>query len=166
MDLLEKIDELQANSVTPKEFEDTWGMSLEQYKQELADYVEKVYMDRQVEAEVDNHAKEERRQPAAALPAAAAGAAPSAKTKERSWKRKGVKRNVPIESGFVVELDDELYRKLCRRCLKLTRGLRGNKKRVVKVKKEGKRQFVVAKGMHILKGMVLKRLKRKGGQVG
>lgn len=35
MDILERIDEIRANSVTPEEFEKAWGMSVEEYRQKI-----------------------------------------------------------------------------------------------------------------------------------
>ena len=37
---LKRIDEIRANSVTPKEFKKVWGTSLEEYKAKMADYLE------------------------------------------------------------------------------------------------------------------------------
>ena len=39
MDLLEKIDELRANSVTPERFERVWGVSIEQHLDEIMQFV-------------------------------------------------------------------------------------------------------------------------------
>jgi len=39
MDLLEKIDELRANSVTPERFERVWGVTIEQHLDEIMEYV-------------------------------------------------------------------------------------------------------------------------------
>ena len=80
MNLLERIDEIQANSVTPEEFEETWGKSLEQYKSELADYVERLYEERRAEAEVVDHPAEVSHRPAAAPAAAAEAAAATVET--------------------------------------------------------------------------------------
>lgn len=85
MNLLEKIDELQANSVTPEEFERTWGKSLEQYNNELADYVEQLYTERRAGADVGNHPVKERLQLSAAEVAEAAAATATAE-------REGVKK--------------------------------------------------------------------------
>lgn len=40
MDLLEKIDELRANSVTPERFARVWGISIEEHMKELMKFVE------------------------------------------------------------------------------------------------------------------------------
>ena len=39
MNLLEKIDELRAQSVTPEKFEEVWGVDLEAHLDELMDFV-------------------------------------------------------------------------------------------------------------------------------
>lgn len=39
MNLLEKIDELRANSVTPNRFEKVWGVSIEQHLDEMMAFV-------------------------------------------------------------------------------------------------------------------------------
>ena len=41
MNLLDKIDELHANNVTPETFEEVWGMTIEEHLQELMEFVEK-----------------------------------------------------------------------------------------------------------------------------
>lgn len=82
MRLFEKLDEIHANSVTPKEFEETWGKSLDKYKDELADYVEQLYESYNEDAEVNNPT-EVGLQPAA-VPAAAAKASTTVEMKERS----------------------------------------------------------------------------------
>lgn len=40
MNLLEKIDELRAQSVTPEQFEKTWGYSIEDYMAKMMKFVE------------------------------------------------------------------------------------------------------------------------------
>jgi hypothetical protein len=40
MTLLEKIDELRAQSVTPEMFEKTWGYSVEEYLDKMMAFVE------------------------------------------------------------------------------------------------------------------------------
>ncbi len=40
MNLLEKIDELRANNVTPERFERVWGISIEDHLDELMAFVE------------------------------------------------------------------------------------------------------------------------------
>ena len=39
MNLLEKIDELRANSVTAERFEEVWGLSIEDHLDELMQFV-------------------------------------------------------------------------------------------------------------------------------
>ena len=106
MNLLEKIDEIQANSVTPEEFEETWGKSLDQYKSELADYVEHLYEERHAGAEVDIHPAENRLQPAApaAVAEAAAAAAETAGKKERKEKTSSVNCKETAKKGGKVRL--------------------------------------------------------------
>lgn len=40
MNLLEKIDELRAQSVTPEQFKTVWGMSIEDYLDRMMAFVE------------------------------------------------------------------------------------------------------------------------------
>ena len=40
MNLLEKIDELRAQSVTPEQFKTVWGMSIEEYLDKMMAFVE------------------------------------------------------------------------------------------------------------------------------
>ena len=40
MNLLEKIDELRAQSVTPEQFKAVWGMSIEEYLDKMMAFVE------------------------------------------------------------------------------------------------------------------------------
>ncbi|MBR1781886.1 MAG: hypothetical protein IJ753_00010 [Bacteroidales bacterium] len=40
MDLLEKIDELRAKSVTPERFEKVWGISIDQHLKKMMEFVE------------------------------------------------------------------------------------------------------------------------------
>lgn len=40
MDLLEKIDELRAKSITPEIFEKTWGISIDQHLKKMMEFVE------------------------------------------------------------------------------------------------------------------------------
>ena len=40
MNLLEKIDELRANKVTPSKFEEVWGTSIENHLDRLMEFVE------------------------------------------------------------------------------------------------------------------------------
>lgn len=40
MNLLEKIDELRANSVTPEQFKRVWGMSIDEYLEKMRKFVE------------------------------------------------------------------------------------------------------------------------------
>ena len=40
MNLLEKIDELRAQSVTPEQFEKTWGYSIEEYLEKMMAFAE------------------------------------------------------------------------------------------------------------------------------
>lgn len=40
MNLLEKIDEMRAKSVTPEKFEKMWGISLDDYLDQMMAYVE------------------------------------------------------------------------------------------------------------------------------
>ena len=40
MNLLEKIDELRAQSVTSEQFEKTWGYSIEEYLERMMAFVE------------------------------------------------------------------------------------------------------------------------------
>lgn len=40
MNLLEKIDELRAQKVTPEKFEETWGVSIEDHLDRLMAFVE------------------------------------------------------------------------------------------------------------------------------
>lgn len=40
MNLIEKIDELRANSVTPEQFEKIWGYSLDDYVAKMMAFVE------------------------------------------------------------------------------------------------------------------------------
>ena len=41
MNLLEKIDELRAQSVTPEKFAEVWGVDLEDHLDELMEFVKK-----------------------------------------------------------------------------------------------------------------------------
>ncbi|MCR5040428.1 MAG: hypothetical protein K6A94_13975 [Bacteroidales bacterium] len=40
MNLLDKIDEMRAKSVTPEQFKEVWGVSIEEHLQELMAFVE------------------------------------------------------------------------------------------------------------------------------
>lgn len=40
MTLLEKIDELRAQSVTPEQFKTVWGITIEEYLEKMAAFVE------------------------------------------------------------------------------------------------------------------------------
>jgi len=40
MNLLDKIDEMRAKSVTPEQFNEVWGVSIEEHLQELMAFVE------------------------------------------------------------------------------------------------------------------------------
>lgn len=40
MNLIEKIDELRAQSVTPEQFKTVWGMSIEEYLDKMMAFVE------------------------------------------------------------------------------------------------------------------------------
>jgi len=40
MNLIEKIDELRAQSVTPEQFKKVWGMSIEDYLDKMMAFVE------------------------------------------------------------------------------------------------------------------------------
>ncbi len=40
MNLLEKIDELRAQSVTPEQFKEMWGYSIEEYMAKMMAFVE------------------------------------------------------------------------------------------------------------------------------
>lgn len=42
MNLLEKIDELRAQSVTPEKFEETWGVDIEEHLDRLMAWVEQL----------------------------------------------------------------------------------------------------------------------------
>ena len=39
MDLLERIDEVRANNVTPKKFKDTWGYTLQDHSKRMMDFI-------------------------------------------------------------------------------------------------------------------------------
>lgn len=39
VDLLDRIDELHANSVTPEEFEKVWGISIEEHLRQMMEFV-------------------------------------------------------------------------------------------------------------------------------
>ena len=39
VDLLDRIDELHANSVTPEEFEKEWGISIEEHLRQMMEFV-------------------------------------------------------------------------------------------------------------------------------
>ena len=40
MNLLEKIEELRANKITPEKFEEVWGTNIEDYLDRLMEFVE------------------------------------------------------------------------------------------------------------------------------
>ncbi len=45
LDLLEKIDETRANSVTPEKFEQIWGYSLDDHAGRMMDFIHKLEED-------------------------------------------------------------------------------------------------------------------------
>ena len=56
MSLLDKIIELRAKSVTPEEFKETWGITKEEYRQAMSDFIDEQYakaMAREDKAEVE-----------------------------------------------------------------------------------------------------------------
>ncbi len=42
MDLLERIDEVRANNVTPKKFKETWGYTLEDHSKRMMDFIHRL----------------------------------------------------------------------------------------------------------------------------
>lgn len=81
MDLLDRIDEVTANSVTREEFKETWGYSMEEHVADMMDRIHRLEAS-DVPAEERIAAKEEKLQPAA-VPAAAAAAAKEKKAAKR-----------------------------------------------------------------------------------
>lgn len=81
MDLLDRIDEVTANSVTREEFKETWGYSMEEHVADMMDRIHRLEAS-DVPAEERIAAKEARLQPAA-VPAAAAAAAKEKKAAKR-----------------------------------------------------------------------------------
>lgn len=81
MDLLDRIDEVTANSVTREEFKETWGYSMEEHVADMMDRIHRLEAS-DVPAEERIAAKEEKLQPAA-VPAAAAAAKEKKAAKRR-----------------------------------------------------------------------------------
>lgn len=81
MDLLDRIDEVTANSVTREEFKETWGYSMEEHVADMMDRIHRLEAS-DVPAEERIAAKEEKLLPAA-VPAAAAAAAKEKKAAKR-----------------------------------------------------------------------------------
>ncbi len=56
MSLLDKIIELRAKSVTPEEFKETWGITKEEYRQAMSEFIDEQYakaMTREEKAEAE-----------------------------------------------------------------------------------------------------------------
>lgn len=73
MNIIDRIDEIKANSVTPEKFEEVWGRNLDEFMEELMDYAAQCIIDNRLNND-DNHSDqaEPLLQPAAAKVAAAA----------------------------------------------------------------------------------------------
>lgn len=73
MNIIDRIDEIKANSVTPEKFEEVWGRNLDEFMEELMDYAAQCIIDNRSNND-DNHSDqaEPLLQPAAAKVAAAA----------------------------------------------------------------------------------------------
>lgn len=74
MNIIDRIDEIKANSVTPEKFEEVWGRNLDEFMEELIDYAAQCIIDNRSNNYVNNHSDqaEPLLQPAAARAAAAA----------------------------------------------------------------------------------------------
>lgn len=74
MNLIDRIDEIKANSVTPEKFEEVWGRNLEEFMDELMDYAAQCIIDNRSDNNDDNHSAQTETplQPAAAKAVAAA----------------------------------------------------------------------------------------------
>ena len=70
VDLLERIIEVTANSVTPEEFKETWGYSIDEHVADMMDHIRELEGKEAPVKEAEVAAKQEQRP--AALPAAAA----------------------------------------------------------------------------------------------
>lgn len=74
MNLIDRIDEIKANSVTPEKFEEVWGRNLDEFMEELMDYAAQCIIDNRSDNNDDNHSAQTETplQPAAAKAVAAA----------------------------------------------------------------------------------------------
>ena len=71
-DLLDRIDEVRANSVTPEKFKETWGYSLEEHVDDMMDFIHELEAKEAPVEETINYVAEEKQLRPAAEPAAAA----------------------------------------------------------------------------------------------
>ena len=85
VDLIDRIDEVRANSVTPEQFKKRWGYSLEDHGKRMMDFIHKLEAEEAPAEEVVMDAAEKEVLRPAALPAAAAKASgkKTAKKEER-----------------------------------------------------------------------------------
>ena len=74
MNLIDRIDEIKANSVTPEKFEEVWGRNLDEFMDELMDYAAQCIIDNRSGNNDDGHSAQSETplQPAAAKAVAAA----------------------------------------------------------------------------------------------
>lgn len=73
MNIIDRIDEIKANSVTPEKFEEVWGRNLDEFMEELMDYAAQCIIDNRSNNDDNNSDQAEPLlQPAAAKVAAAA----------------------------------------------------------------------------------------------
>ena len=91
MGLLEKIDEITANSVTPEEFKETWGYSIDEHVEDMMDRIHKLEAE---EAPAQDVVAAESRILRAASPAA----------KKAASKKKGETAAEVLESKTIAEL--------------------------------------------------------------
>ena len=100
MNLLDKIDEVRANSVTPEEFEKAWGMSVEEYRRKINEICEEQTAE-YVKAKTEKKAKAER--PAAEAAVLNRAAAPIASARQLKALREQLIKDAKARGG-VIEL--------------------------------------------------------------
>ena len=85
MGILDKIDELTTNSVTPEEFKETWGYGVDKYVSDMMEYKRKLVAKRDAEAKPTESKTGQRVMvlPAAAIEPAAAAIKVAAKTADK-----------------------------------------------------------------------------------
>lgn len=125
MGLLDKIDEITTNGVTPEEFKKTWGYSIKEYVDDMNDFMRE--LEAEEAAEEEPIADKTERRVVAALPAAAVK--PAAATTKVAAKAADVELEIQLPAA---RIQSPIYGAVAR-----ARQKRQESERLVKVAKSG-----------------------------